>query len=180
MSYHHLALAVSDIGATHAFYEGAMGFELVKVEVAPVPSGGWAKHFFYRMDNDDTKFIAFWELHDTPSQKKHVYNLNDAANLPDGINHFSFNVDTIEALNARREQWNAAGYEVLEIDHNWCRSVYTKDPDGNFVEFCLTTATFNEADRARALAALSETEMNPSPPPASMKVWRASEAPAAG
>lgn len=176
MSYHHLALATKDMKATHAFYEGVMGFELVKVEVAPVPSGGWGKHFFYRMAGDDTKFIAFWELHDTPTQDKHIYSLNQAANLPDGTNHFSFNVDTMEALKDRRARWNQAGHDVLEIDHNWCHSVYTKDPDGNFVEFCLTTGTFTEADRARAIEALSETEMNPSPPPAKMKVWPAAEA----
>ena len=179
MSYHHLALATKDMKATHAFYEGVMGFELVKVEVAPVQGGGWGKHFFYRMAGDDTKFIAFWELHETANQDKHIYSLNEAANLPDGTNHFSFNVETPDALNARRARWNAAGYDVLEIDHNWCHSVYTKDPDGNFVEFCLTTGTFNEADRAPALEALQKAEMNPSAPPAKMKVWPAADTQAA-
>lgn len=179
MSYHHLALATKDMKATHAFYEGVMGFELVKVEVAPLPGGGWGKHFFYRMAGDDTKFIAFWELNDTPSQDQHVYNLNEAANLPEGTNHFSFNVDRLEDLHARRVRWNEAGYDVLEIDHNWCHSVYTKDPDGNFVEFCLTSGAFTEADRSRALEALEETEMHLSAPPAAMKVWPADKAQAA-
>ena len=31
MGYHHLALACRDIQAIHEFYEGLMGFELVKV-----------------------------------------------------------------------------------------------------------------------------------------------------
>lgn len=179
MSYHHLALATKDMKATHAFYEGVMGFELVKVEIAPVPGGGWGKHFFYRMAGDDTRFIAFWELHETPRQSEHIYSLNEAANLPDGTNHFAFNVDSVDALDARRARWNQAGYDVLEIDHNWCHSVYTKDPDGNFVEFCLTTGAFNAADRARALAALDETDMNPSAPPAKMKAWPAPSAQAA-
>ena len=179
MSYHHLALATKDMKATHAFYEGVMGFELVKVEIAPVQGGGWGKHFFYRLGGDDTKFVAFWELHETPDQDKHVHNLNKAANLPDGTNHFSFKAETVEDLNTRRAQWNLAGYDVLEIDHNWCHSVYTKDPDGNFVEFCLTTGTFSQADRARALDALEEIEMNPSAPPSKMKVWPAADAQAA-
>ena len=76
MAYHHLALAAKDMKATHAFYEGVMGFELVKVEVAPVMGGGWGKHFFYRMNGDDSKFIAFWELHDTANQAEHKHNLN--------------------------------------------------------------------------------------------------------
>ena len=36
MGYHHLALAARDMAAVHHFYEDVMGFELVKVEVAPV------------------------------------------------------------------------------------------------------------------------------------------------
>jgi catechol 2,3-dioxygenase-like lactoylglutathione lyase family enzyme len=32
MGYHHLALACKDINAIHSFYEGVLGFELVKVE----------------------------------------------------------------------------------------------------------------------------------------------------
>ena len=179
MAYHHLALAVSDMSATHAFYEGVMGFELVKAEVGPIPSGGWGKHFFYRIGGDDTKFIAFWELHETAHQGTHIYSLNKAANLPEGTNHFSFDVETMDALNARRQRWNEAGYDVLEIDHNWCHSVYTNDPDGNFVEFCLTTGAFTEADRVRALAAFEETEMNPSAPPANIKVWPAANVQAA-
>ena len=50
MGYHHLAMAARDMQAIHDFYEDCMGFELVKVEIGPVPEGGWAKHFFYRMN----------------------------------------------------------------------------------------------------------------------------------
>lgn len=171
MAYHHLALAAKDMKATHAFYEGIMGFELVKVEVAPIPSGGWGKHFFYRMDGDDSRFIAFWELHDTATQDKHIHDLNEAANLPALTNHYSFAVSTKEELAAWKEKWRKAGLKVFEIDHNWCHSIYTKDPNGNGVEFCLTTGSFDKADRNRALAALDETEFKPSPPPAMVKFW---------
>jgi catechol 2,3-dioxygenase-like lactoylglutathione lyase family enzyme len=176
MAYHHLALAAKDMKAIHAFYEGVMGFELVKVEIAPVMGGGWGKHFFYRMDGDDSRFIAFWELHETPGAESQVYDLNAAAGMPQGTNHYSFAVDSRAELDGWRERWNAAGLDVLEIDHNWCRSVYTRDPNGNMVEFCLTTGAFTEADRERALAALDETKMHPSPPPGSMKNWPATEA----
>ncbi len=173
MAYHHLAFAARDINATHAFYEGIMGFELVKVEVTPLIGGGWGKHFFYRIDGDDSKFIAFWDLNDTAYQNAHEYNLNKAGKLPDGTNHFSFEVDTPEALNAARDRWNAAGLDVLEVDHNWCHSVYTRDPDGNMVEYCLTTGRFTPEDRAHALAMLTETEFKPTPAPAKIKPWPA-------
>ncbi|MDZ7588846.1 MAG: VOC family protein [Parasphingorhabdus sp.] len=176
MGYHHLALAAKDMAAIHHFYEGVMGFELVKVEIAPVMGGGWGKHFFYRMDADDSKFIAFWELHDVPGAERHEFDINAAAQMPPGTNHISFDVENLLELESRRESWNAAGLDVLEIDHNWCRSIYTRDPNGNMVEFCLTTGSFDEASRARALAALSEQEMVPSPAPAMMKQWRATGA----
>lgn len=176
MGYHHLALAAKDMKAIHDFYEGVMGFELVKVEIAPVMGGGWGKHFFYRMDGDDSKFIAFWELHDVPRQSEHEFDLNKAANMPPGTNHISFDVSGAEELQRWRERWNQAGLDVLEIDHNWCRSVYTRDPNGNMVEFCLTTGALDKDDRERALAALDETEMKASPPPAMMKQWLAAEA----
>ena len=175
MGYHHLALAAKDMKATHDFYERIMGFELVKVEVGPIPGGGWGKHFFYRMDGDDSRFIAFWELHETEGQENYKYDLNEAGGLPPGTNHYSFSVDSADELTAWKDRWNAAGLDVLEIDHNWCHSVYTKDPNGNIVEFCATTGAFTPADRERALAALDETEFKPSPPPAKMQPWPAAE-----
>lgn len=177
MAYHHLALAARDMREIHAFYEGVMGFELVKVEIAPLPEQGWGKHFFYRMAGNDACFIAFWELHDAPQQHAHEYDLNKAAKLPRGTNHIAFEAQSVEELQHWRKCWNAAGYDVLEIDHNWCHSVYTFDPNGNFVEFCLTTGRFSAEDRGRALAALEETEFRPGPAPALRKHWPATPRP---
>ena len=165
MGYHHLALVARDMKAIHKFYEGVMGFELVKVEIGPSPEGGWAKHFFYRME-DDSKFIAFWEMNDMPGTENFETNLSKAAGVPDHINHISFDVKDRAELDERRRRWLDAGLEVLEIDHNWCHSVYTKDPNGNFVEFCLTTGAFTKEDRDRALAALKSDDLPHSKPPA--------------
>lgn len=176
MAYHHLALAAKDMAAIHAFYEGVMGFELVKVEVQPAPGGtGWAKHFFYRMDNDST-FIAFWELHDVPGAEQLETNLSVAAGVPEGINHIAFDVSDAAGLAARRKQWQAAGLDVLEIDHNWCRSIYTRDPNGNMVEFCLTTGSFSAEDRNLALTAIEAKSMDMSAPPADIQVHQAASA----
>ena len=175
MGYHHLALAARDMKAIHDFYEGVMGFELVKVEVGPAPDGGWAKHFFYRME-DDSKFIAFWEMHDIPGTENFETNLSKAAGVPDHINHISFDVKDMADLQARKARWLDAGHQVLEIDHNWCHSIYTKDPNGNFVEFCLTTGSFTEADREHALSALKEGEMAFSKPPAHIQVHEPTQA----
>ena len=167
MGYHHLALACRDIAAIHAFYEGIMGFELVKVEIGPVPEGGWAKHFFYRME-DDSKFIAFWELHNVPGTENLETNISKAAGVPDQINHISFDVEDMDDLRRRKQCWLDAGLKLLEIDHNWCHSIYTKDPNGILVEFCVTTGSFTAADREKALRALTDKEPEFSAPPASI------------
>lgn len=174
MGYHHLALAAKDMKAIHAFYEGIMGFELVKAEVAPVPTGGWAKHFFYRME-DDSKFIAFWEMHDVPGTENFETNISKGAGVPDQINHISFDVPDAQAFEKRKDQWLAGGYDVLELDHEWCRSIYTKDPNDNFVEFCLTTGAFTAEDRDHAVAQLTAGEPNFSKPPVKMEVHKAAD-----
>ncbi len=168
MGYHHIALASRDMHATHDFYEGVMGFELVKVEIGLVPEGGWAKHFFYRME-DDSKFIAFWELHDVPGTENMDTNLSRAAGVPDHINHISFDVADMDALQRRKQAWLDAGLEVLEINHNWCHSVYTRDPNEILVEFCLTTGEFSAADREAALKALDSDAPEFSEPPAKVE-----------
>ncbi|MEP5763531.1 MAG: VOC family protein [Halieaceae bacterium] len=167
MGYHHLAMAAKDMQSIHAFYEGVMGFTLVKVEIGPVSAGGWAKHFFYQME-DDSKFIAFWEMHDVPGGDSVETNLSKAAGVPDQINHIAFDVNDSDDLQHRKQQWLDAGLEVLEIDHNWCHSIYTKDPNDNLVEFCVTTCSFTAADRERALAALSSDDLEFSAPPAAI------------
>lgn len=167
MGYHHLALATKDIKAVHAFYEGVMGFELVKVEVGPVREGGWAKHFFYRME-DDSKFIAFWELHDVPGTEDFATNISKGVGLPDVFNHISFDVKDMADLQRRKQQWLDAGLDIMEIDHNWCYSIYTKDPNDNLVEFCATTGSFTAEDRKVALAALDTVEPEFSKPPAAI------------
>ena len=176
MSYHHLALAAKDMKAIHAFYEGVMGFDLVKVEIGPSPGGGWAKHYFYRMGETDS-FIAFWEMHGVPGSEAFESNISRAAGLPDHVNHIAFGADSVADLDVRRTRWQAAGLSVFEVDHNWCQSIYTRDPNGNLVEFCVTIGSFSDDDRTRALAALDETEPNFSPPPASTRVHQATSSP---
>jgi catechol 2,3-dioxygenase-like lactoylglutathione lyase family enzyme len=192
MGYHHLALAARDMTAIHHFYEEVMGFELVKVEVAPVQDGGWAKHFFYRMDGNDSHFIAFWELHDVPGTASLETNLSRAAGVPDYINHIAFAVSSDDELDRRKARWLAAGCDVMEIDHGWCQarwlaagcdvmeidhgwchSVYTKDPNDNLVEFCLTIGVFTAADREAAVAALSATAPPFSKAPPRIEMHRA-------
>jgi catechol 2,3-dioxygenase-like lactoylglutathione lyase family enzyme len=159
MGFHHIALATRDLQATHRFYTEAMGFRLVKIVAAPTPEGGWAKHAFYETGDPGAGMIAFWELHLDALGADYPTDLNRSLGLPGWVNHFAFEASTPENLDARRVRWQEFGATVLEVDHEWCRSIYTSDPNGITVEFCCTTRPFSTDEVAWAANNLA----NPTP-----------------
>ena len=97
--------------------------------------------------------IAFWNIH-VDSLEGFETNLNKAAGLPWWANHFAFHSPTAEHLEDRRENWRAHGHTVLEVNHEFCRSIYIRDPEGNTVEFCLNLREFTEEEKVHALELL--------------------------
>ncbi len=159
MSFHHVAIATPDLAATHHFYTTAMGFTLVKVVVNPTPENGWAKHVFY--DTDDGfgaqgGMIAFWELHGDYPEVHGA--LSAAVGLPDWVNHLAFTAVDASHLEAALKRWNDNGHDAVEIDHGFCRSIYTNDPNGTMVEWCLDTRALDQADRDRAEAVITQSD----------------------
>jgi catechol 2,3-dioxygenase-like lactoylglutathione lyase family enzyme len=178
MGFHHVAVAARDIEAIHAFYTEAMGFELVKVVVAPTDApGGWAKHLFY--ETGDGTMIAFWDLHDPRVAPDFDAGLSTAMGVPHFVNHLAFAASDLDDIEARKQRWLANGHDVAEIDHGWCTSIYTNDPNGTLVEWCVTTATFTPADREHALAALADPQPDLEAPPMPT-FFKAEAAPALG
>ncbi len=166
MPFHHLALATRDTRGTHLFYTRAMGFELVKVVVSRTPADGWSKHFFY--DTGAGELIAFWELHDESLPAEFPTALSTGAGLPEWVNHVAFGARDPDDLDARRRRLVEHGYDVMEIDHGWCRSIYTLDPNRTMVEFCTSLRPFDEEERRRAEALLFDPEPpleDPADPP---------------
>ncbi len=160
MAFHHVALACRDTRETHRFYTEAMGFELVKTNVGKTPAGGWAKHFFYETSGG-RGLIAFWEIHDDAEVKPDWRSeMSQGCGLPQWANHLAFEARDEAEFEAARQRWLDHGYDVVEIDHGFCRSLYTNDPNGTMVEWCITTAEFTPADREEALRHLED----PSPP----------------
>jgi hypothetical protein len=49
---------------------------------------------------------------------------------------------------------------VLEVDHEFCVSIYIRDPSNNMVEFCHTTRPFTPEEKIRAIELLAD----PHPP----------------
>jgi catechol 2,3-dioxygenase-like lactoylglutathione lyase family enzyme len=151
MGFHHVAIAIRDLDATHRFYTESMGFELVKVVAAPTPDAGWARHLFY--DTGGGEMIAFWDLHDA-TYPDFDPSISRGLGLPEWTNHIAFDAQSLDAFDSARERWLEHGHRVAEIDHGWCRSIYVTDPNEILVEFCVTTRVFSDTDRAEALALL--------------------------
>ena len=170
MPFHHLAVAVHDMQAIDRFYSQAMGFELVKVVVAKTPEGGWAKHFFY--STGEGELMAFWEIHDPALGNDFPTGLSEAAGLPPWVNHVAFSAADPDEIQHNKKRWLDHGYDVLEIDHGWCYSIYTTDPNRTLVEFCITTRDFDEKDREIAHRALTEDDL-PFAPEQTVTVHRA-------
>src|SRR6266508_4476610 len=111
MGFHHVAVAARDIDAIHAFYTDAMGFELVKVVVAPTDApGGWAKHLFY--ETGDGTMVAFWDLHDPRVDPAFDAGLSTAMGVPHFVNHLAFAASDLEDIEARKQRWLATGHDV--------------------------------------------------------------------
>jgi catechol 2,3-dioxygenase-like lactoylglutathione lyase family enzyme len=164
MAFHHLAFASRNTDATHRFYTEAMGFKLEKVIVGASPEGGWAKHFFY--DTGDGSLLAFWEIHgDDDAQINAKTAISDDLGLAHHYNHVAFDSPTLDDLAAKRDRWLSLGYDVAEIDHEFCVSIYADDPNGIMVEFCCTTREFDDDDRAQAAKRLVETKPALDPDP---------------
>ncbi len=168
MGYHHLAFAARDMQATHRFYSDVLGFELVKAVAAPTDRpGGWAKHLFYdtgAADDGSPSLLAFWELHDERMQGNETA-ISTGLGFEAWVNHVAFAARDLDDIERRKDQWLSAGSDVIEIDHGFCVSIYTMDPNGILVEFCTDTAPYTQADRDEARRILESDEPHLEAPP---------------
>jgi catechol 2,3-dioxygenase-like lactoylglutathione lyase family enzyme len=164
MGFHHVAIATTDLEATHRFYSEACGFELVKVDVIPYMEHGWARHLFY--DTGNGELIAIWDLHDVQPVEFNPA-ISTGLGLPNFVNHIAFAAADLDDLDARKDRWLAHGSDVVRIDHGWCTSIYADDPNGTMVEFCFSTKVLSDADRREAQdrLAASAPEIDRTPPP---------------
>jgi catechol 2,3-dioxygenase-like lactoylglutathione lyase family enzyme len=152
MGFHHVAVTTTDLDATHRFYTDAMGFRLVKVIAAPNPESRegeqpWSRHVFY--DTGNGEMFAVWDIHDS-ALGEYDPAIATGLGLPIWSNHIAFHASSLDDLAACRERWLDQGIDVLEVDHGWCTSIYTTDPNGIMVEWCVTTRDFTDVDTREA------------------------------
>jgi catechol 2,3-dioxygenase-like lactoylglutathione lyase family enzyme len=172
MGFHHLAIAVKDIEKTHRFYTEAMGFTLAKVEVVP-KNGGVARHLFYSTGPKRDQLIAFWDYGNVPLTHELKTDISQDLGFEPGTNHIAFSAEDLGDLKAKRERWQSQGHDVLEIDHGWVHSIYTRDPDGIVVEFAVLTRDFTGEDAAEAIELLRAKSPQPGASPKQITRHRA-------
>jgi catechol 2,3-dioxygenase-like lactoylglutathione lyase family enzyme len=158
VGFNHVAIATRNLDAAHQFYTEAMGFRLVHVEAGDAPEGdAWFRHVFY--DTGDGSLLALFQLHGDRYDGLDLA-ISRGLGLPNWVNHIAYGVDDLHALDAAQDRWLANGFDVMRVEHGIVTSIYTDDPDGNFIEFSCWVKPLDAATAQRAELLLRD----PNPP----------------
>jgi catechol 2,3-dioxygenase-like lactoylglutathione lyase family enzyme len=151
--WHHHAIRTRDMVKTRAFYEGILGLPLTgtwveKFDVIKQTPSNYMHCFFELGDGSALAFFQFEEgMRDDPMpMPRDPYE-----------HHIALGVDTVAEVRAFKQRLTEAGLPALEVDHGYCFSVYTQDPNGMVVEVS-TIVPNGEAILAEA-ASTAERDM---------------------
>jgi catechol 2,3-dioxygenase-like lactoylglutathione lyase family enzyme len=161
LGFSHVGLATRDMDATLAFYQEVLGFPAVRCDILKVTEGGEIQHVFFEAGNG--QLIAFMGPRGVQGiPDDYDAGINRGLGLPDGMVHFAFEAGSPEELLARRSDLVAKGVRVTDlVDHEWCQSIYFKDPNGIDLEYCCMTRELTEDDARMQVRA--ETSMRRRP-----------------
>jgi len=146
---HHTAYVTKDQEATRAFYEDILGFPLMATWSETDELFGAERvycHTFFGLA--DGSALAFFQFANKEDQ-----DLFDPELLPSPFRHIALKVDADGQAEMERRlteaNWNPEGTFVLE--HGYCRSLYTEDPNGMLLEFTVDVGHADEinADRQK-------------------------------
>ncbi len=139
---HHTAYVTKDQEATRAFYEDILGFPLMATWSETDELFGAERvycHTFFGLA--DGSALAFFQFANQEDQ-----DLFDPELLPSPFRHIALKVDAEGQAELERRLndagWKPEGTYVLE--HGYCRSLYTEDPNGMLIEF---TVDVDEVDQ---------------------------------
>lgn len=145
---HHTAYVTKDQEATRAFYEDILGFPLMATWSETDELFGAERvycHTFFGLA--DGSALAFFQFANQEDQ-----DLFDPELTPSPFRHIAIKTDESgQAEMHRRLQeaaWKPDGTYVLE--HGYCRSLYTEDPNGMLLEFTVDVPEVDEITKDRA------------------------------
>jgi glyoxylase I family protein len=144
---HHAAYRCKDAGETTRFYTEMLGLKFAHAMGEDhVPSTGkYSPHVHIFFELEDGSSIAFFECPKDPGDIK------DMAS-PDWIQHFAFEVESVEVLMRAKEDLQAKGLKVVgPTNHDdFITSIYFFDPSGHRLE--LTARTCHDPARLQSFA----------------------------
>lgn len=147
--FHHVAFACKDLDATVNFYDRLLQFPLVHTEVQGQPKH-FMRHVFF--DLGDGSSLAFFYLHGVGEPENYKTEISTGLDLPIWVNHVAFAADEARYQQVKLTMAAAEIEPVMEVDHDWCQSVYYADPNGILVEFCKDTPGFKpDPEKAHSL-----------------------------
>jgi glyoxylase I family protein len=135
---HHAAFRCRDARETTAFYTEVLGLKFSHAMGEDhVPSTGkYSPHVHIFFEMEDGSNIAFFECPRDPG------NIKDMES-PDWIQHFAFEVESVDALLKAKADLEARGLKVVgPTNHDdFITSIYFFDPSGHRLELTARTCT---------------------------------------
>ena len=146
--FNHIDLGTRDMEATRAFYEGVLGFPLVRADLVEIGDEGRLKHYFFDVGNGQLMgFMSGEDVNGYP--KEFDAGINKGLGLAPGVYHFAFDADSEADLERIKQHLLDHDVKVRgPVDHEgWSKSIYFRDPNGLQLEVCHLLRRF-EADDA--------------------------------
>ena len=143
--FSHIGLSTRDLDATREFYEGVLGFKVVRCDIIP-KGDGHIRHMFFDIGRDH--LIGFMEPNDVAGiPGDYDAGINRGLGLTDMYYHFAFEVGSPREIEAKRRELVGKGISVSAVtDHEWALSIYFKDPNGISLEYCCLTRELGTED----------------------------------
>lgn len=151
MRLHHTAYVSKDLGATRQFYEDILGFPLVAAWSEQDELFGAVRtycHTFFGLA--DGSALAFFQFA-TPEDQA----LFGPELAPSPFRHIALKVDD-EGQAELEQRLKSAGWKpesTYVLEHGYCRSLYTEDPNGMLIEFTVDVPEVEDVNAtSRAVA----------------------------
>lgn len=140
---HHVAYRCNDARETVEFYSDAIGLKfahaLTNDYVPSVKMYSPHIHIFFEME--DGSYIAFFEVPKSEAPQADP-------NTPSWVQHLALEVKDMDTLVAGKKRLQEHGVDVIgPIDHEFCHSIYFRDPSGHRLEMTCRTEEPGQLDQ---------------------------------
>jgi glyoxylase I family protein len=154
--FHHIAMVVQDQERNRAYVEDVLGIPFVATWAERSHIGDFGEqnfcHTFYELE--DGSALAFFCFESPEMYEACRPEVPAKVTMFD---HISMKVST-DHYTAMRERLITAGALTRETDHGYCKSLYTRSPDGWLFEFTLDPADEEEMKRDKAKRARADLD----------------------